>query len=64
MLKPRYILDHIKKHPGVTPTKLETAFGQNVSHHLEKLRQLGEVEYRRVKQRRYWVHRYYVTGKG
>ena len=63
MLKPAYVLDYIKRHPGVTPAKLETAFGQNVSHHLVKLRQLGKIDYRRVKQGRYWTHRYYATGK-
>ena len=62
MLKPSLILSYIKRHPGITPTKLETASGQNVSNHLTKLRQLRKIDCRRVKQGKYWDHRYYVAG--
>jgi hypothetical protein len=64
LIKSNLIFDYIKRHPGITPGKLERVFGHCVAHHLAKLRLLGKVDYDRAKHRRYWIHRYYVAGRG
>lgn len=63
MLKPAYVLDYIKKHPGITPTDLQRKLGYAVSGHLMALRRLKKIDYVKGKHGTYAVHRYYVRGK-